>query len=152
MSAWDKIKNILTLSEEEDDYDEPAAQDEVAEEPKKRAYEDAPKKNESPRLVKSKSANMPSSQMQVILVKPDRFEDVTSIVDHLNERKTIVLNLEAASPETARRMIDFVSGAAYARHGIVRKVANGTFIVVPQGVDMMGELVLDDFSDSKLYF
>lgn len=151
MSVWENIKNILTLAEE-DDYEEPVEQTEEAEESKKRVYDEAPKKAESPRLVKSKTVNYTPSQMQVILVKPDRFEDVTTIVDHLNERKTIVLNLETTSGDVARRMIDFVSGAAYARHGIVRKVANGTFIVVPNGVDMMGELVLDDFSDSKLYF
>ena len=151
MSVWENIKNILTLAEE-DEYDDNVEQVEEAEEPKKKSYDEAPKKAESPRLVKSKTVNYSPSQMQVILVKPDRFEDVTSIVDHLNDRKTIVLNLESTSPEVARRMIDFVSGAAYARHGIVRKVANGTFIVVPNGVDMMGELVLDDFSDSKLYF
>lgn len=151
MSVWEKVKNILTLAEE-DDYDEAVEQTEEAEEPKKPYYDEAPKKAESPRLVKSKTVNYTPSQMQVILVKPDRFEDVTTIVDHLNERKTIVLNLETTSSDVARRMIDFVSGAAYARHGIVRKVANGTFIVVPNGVDMMGELMLDDFSDSKLYF
>ena len=90
--------------------------------------------------------------MQVVLVKPDRFEDVTSIADHLNDKKTVVLNLEAANRDVSRRIIDFLSGVAYANKGNIRKVANSTFIIVPFDVDVMGELMLDDFEDGKMYF
>ena len=91
--------------------------------------------------------------MQVVLVKPDRFEDVTSIADHLNAKKTVVLNLEAANRDVSRRIIDFLSGVAYANSGNIRKVANSTFIIVPTDVDVMGELMLDDFDDgTKSYF
>ena len=86
------------------------------------------------------------------MVKPDRFEDVTSIADHLNDKKTVVLNLEAANRDVSRRIIDFLSGVAYANKGNIRKVANSTFIIVPFDVDVMGELMLDDFEDGKMYF
>lgn len=92
------------------------------------------------------------SPMQVVLVKPERFEDVTAIADHLNDRKTVVLNLEAADRDVSRRIIDFLSGVAYANHGNMRKVSNSTFIIVPTDVDVMGDLTADDFDDSKLYF
>ena len=90
--------------------------------------------------------------MQVVLVKPDRFEDVTSIADHLNEKKTVVLNLEASNRDVSRRIIDFLSGVAYANHGNIRKVANSTFIIVAHDVDVMGELMLEDYEEGKLYF
>ena len=90
--------------------------------------------------------------MQVVLCRPERFDDVPSVADHLNDKKTVVLNLEAANRETSRRIIDFLSGVAYANHGNIRKVANSTFIIVARDVDIMGELMLDDFSESKLYF
>lgn len=109
----------------------------------------------SPRVVgggKAKTINFSQSQMQVVLVKPDRFEDVTSIADHLNAKKTVVLNLEAANRDVSRRIIDFLSGVAYANNGNIRKVANSTFIIVPTDVDVMGELMLDDFDESKMYF
>ncbi len=151
MGLFDKIKDIMSIPD--DDFED---EDVVEEAPKKRAVseEQVPvRKESSPRLIKSKSgAQMPSSQMQVVLVKPDRFEDVTSIADHLDERKTVVLNLESSNRDTARRIIDFMSGAAYAHHGNIRQVANSTFLIVPNGVDMMGETVINDFSEEKLYF
>ena len=125
---------------------------------KKKNYEDdpyTPKKDNTPKIFqggKSKTISYSQNQMQVVLVKPDRFEDVTAIADHLNDKKTVVLNLESANREVSRRIIDFLSGAAYANHGNMRKVANSTFIIVPTSVDVMGELLLEDFDDGKMYF
>lgn len=154
MKIWDSIKNIMTIPEE-DDYEEEMRDTE----PEKKVEEDyvQPKKQESsPRIIKSKTSNQGqgvSRQLQVVLVKPDRFEDVTSIADHLNDKKTVVLNLEAANREVSRRIIDFLSGVAYANHGNIKKVANSTFIIVAYDVDLMGELMLDEFDDSSsLYF
>jgi len=90
--------------------------------------------------------------MQVVLVKPERYEDVTSIADHLNDRKTVVLNLESADKDLSRRIVDFLSGATYANHGNMRKVSKGTFLIVPNGVDMMGELMMDEFDEGRMYF
>ena len=53
--------------------------------------------------------------------------------------------------DVARRIVDFISGAAYANHGNMRKVSRGTFLIVPNGVDMMGELMLEDFEEGSLY-
>ena len=54
--------------------------------------------------------------------------------------------------ELCRRIVDFLSGATYANHGNMRKVSRGTFLIVPHGVDMMGELMLEDFEENKMYF
>ena len=93
-----------------------------------------------------------TTQLQVVLVKPERYEDVTSIADHLNDKKTVVLNLESADRELSRRIVDFLSGATYANHGNMRKVSKGTFLIVPYGVDMMGEVMLEEFEDGRMYF
>ena len=86
------------------------------------------------------------------MVKPERFDDAPGVGDHLNQKKTVVLNLESANKETARRIIDFLSGAAYANHGNIRKVAVSTFIIVPADVDVMGELMLEEFEENRMYF
>jgi cell division inhibitor SepF len=65
-----------------------------------------------------------TTQLQVILVKPDRFEDASSVADHLNSKRTVVLNLESTNKETSRRLIDFLSGVAYANNGQIKRVAN----------------------------
>ena len=150
MGLWENFKNIMTIPEE-DDFEEEAAFE--VDEPKRK--EEPAKKSESPKIIKSKNYNAQAvnkPQMQVVLVKPDRFEDVTSIADHLNEKKTVVLNLEASNRETSRRIIDFLSGVAYANRGDIKKVANNTFIIVAHDVDVMGEVTLEDYEDGKLYF
>ncbi|MBE6749857.1 MAG: cell division protein SepF [Ruminococcaceae bacterium] len=155
MGLLDSIKNILTIPEE-DEFDEGFEEAVEKEEPKRRVVqESAPKKSESaPRIIgggKAKTVSFNPAQMQVVLVKPDRYEDVTAIADHLNERKTVVLNLENADRDLSRRIVDFLSGATYANHGNIRKVSRGTFLIVPDGVDMMGELMLEDFEEGSLY-
>ncbi len=151
MGVFEKIKNILVIPDE-DDY-ESEAEEIVEKEAKKR--EAAPVKRESaPRVVGGKSKTVPYSQnqMQVVLVKPERYDDVTAIADHLNDKKTVVLNLETADRDLSRRIVDFLSGATYANHGNMRKISKGTFLIVPDGVDMMGELMLDEFDENRMYF
>ena len=153
MGLLDSIKNILTIPEE-DEFDEEFEEVAEKEEKRKPVQSEPVKRAEStPRIVggKSKTVSFNPSQMQVVLVKPDRYDDVTAIADHLNDRKTVVLNLESADKELSRRIVDFLSGATYANHGILRKVSKATFLIVPHGVDMMGELMLEEFDESKIY-
>ena len=58
-----------------------------------------------------------ATQLQVVLVKPERFENASEIADHLREKRTVVLNLESTNKEIARRLLDFLSGVAYANEG-----------------------------------
>ena len=81
-----------------------------------------------------------TTQLAVVLVKPENFEDASAIADHLNEKKTVVLNLESANKEVSRRMIDFLCGAAYANHGKMKRVANNTYIITPYNVDIMSDV------------
>lgn len=100
---------------------------------------------------KDKVVNLsPQNQVQVVLVKPERFETAAEIADHLRERRPILLNLEQTQKDTARRLIDFLSGVAYALDGKVRKVAANTFIITPYNVDVMGDLI-DELESSNLY-
>ena len=90
--------------------------------------------------------------MQVVLVKPDRFDDMPTVADHLNAGKTVVLNLEDASSDIARRIVDSLSGVTYANGGNMKKVAKNTFLIAANGVGVAGEVSLDDFDESKIYF
>lgn len=92
-----------------------------------------------------------TTQLQVVLVKPESFQDATSIADHLNQRRTVVLNLESTNKEVSRRLVDFLSGVAYANKGNLKRVANSTFIITPFNVDIMGDLLLDELENSGLY-
>lgn len=91
-----------------------------------------------------------TTQLQVVLVKPDRFESAPEIADHLREKRTVVLNLESVDKNVARRLLDFVAGVAYASEGKVKKVAAFTYIVTPFNVDILGDLV-GELENNGLY-
>ena len=79
------------------------------------------------------------SSIEMVVVKPEKLETVTQIADYLVDRKTILLNLEETNKETARRLIDFLNGVAYAINGDLRKVATNTYVITPSNVELSGE-------------
>lgn len=93
------------------------------------------------------------TQLQVVLFRPVSFGDeAKEIADELLKRHTVVLNLEKTEKEAARRIVDFLSGVAYANNGKIKRVATGTFIITPYNVDLTGDDVLDELESSGLYF
>jgi len=92
-----------------------------------------------------------TTQLQVVLMKPERFENASEIADHLREKRTVVLNLESTNKDIARRLVDFLSGVAYAQEGKIKKVANSTYIITPYNVDILGDLI-DELENNGLYF
>jgi cell division inhibitor SepF len=92
-----------------------------------------------------------TTQLKVVLVKPERFETASEIADHLKEKRTVVINLESTHKDIARRLIDFLSGVAYASEGKIKKVAANTYIITPYSVDIQGDLI-DELSNNGLYF
>ncbi len=92
-----------------------------------------------------------TTSVQVVLSKPDRFEQAAEIADHLGLRRTVVLNLESTSKEVGRRLVDFLSGVAYANGGKIKKVAINTYIITPYNVDIMGDLI-DELENSGVSF
>ena len=92
-----------------------------------------------------------TTQLQVVLVKPERFENASEIADHLREKRTVVLNLESTNKDIARRLIDFLSGVAYAQEGKIKKISAATYIITPYNVDIIGDLI-DELENNGLYF
>ncbi len=93
-----------------------------------------------------------TTQLQVVLSKPQGFEEAKSIGDNLNKKRTVVLNLEDIEANAARRLVDFLSGVAYANGGSIKKVANNTFIIIPYNVNITGDMLLDELESSGLNF
>lgn len=73
------------------------------------------------------------------LVKPQGFDEVGKIADHLIEGCTVVLNTELLDPPTCRRMLDFLNGVTYTTDGFINPVAVNTFIITPHDVDVSDE-------------
>lgn len=93
------------------------------------------------------------AQLQVVLFKPISFgEETRAVADELLKRHTVVLNLEKTEKEVSRRIVDFLSGVAYANNGKIKRIATNTFIITPYNVDLTGDDVLDELENSGLYF
>lgn len=80
-----------------------------------------------------------SAALEMKVIKPERFDEVRAIGEHLLARRTVVLNLEETNKETTKRIIDFLCGVVFAIDGQVKKVANATYVVTPKNVDVSGE-------------
>ena len=77
--------------------------------------------------------------IELKVVKPERYGNVKQIADHLLNHRTVVLNLESTNKETAKRLLDFLSGVAYSIDGQLQRVATNTFVITPSNVDVSGE-------------
>ena len=141
------IKNFMAVNDELDD--EQYVQEEEVVADKRETYSSSIGTRDS-FASKSKYVDLQAnSNLYVVLVKPESFNECKEIADHLNQKRTVVLNLESASKDISRRIVDFLSGAAYANHGTLKRVANSTFIITPDGVGVSGDELLDDFSESN---
>lgn len=176
MGLMDELRRLARPYEDEDDYE--LEEDELEEEeeeeapPRRSSFRRAPREEEpvreprparertyaprssyaSPSRPGDKVVNInATTQLQVILVKPEKFENASDIADHLREKHTVVLNLESTQKEVARRLIDFLSGVAYAQEGKIKKISAATYIITPYNVDIIGDLV-EELESSGLYF
>ena len=89
----------------------------------------------------------------VVLSRPEHFgEEIKNIADELLKMHTVVLNLEVTPKSESRRLVDFLSGIAYAIGGKIKKVSTDTFVVTPCNVDIEGEDLLSEFENKGVYF
>ena len=145
MGLLDELKKRTPPYEDEDDEDVEDISSSMKRESS--AFEDRKSDDRRGKVVNIHA----TTQLKVVLVKPERFENASEIADHLKEKRTVVLNLESTNKDIARRLIDFLSGVAYAGEGKIKKVAANTYIITPYHVDIEGDLI-DELENNGLYF
>ncbi|MHB8158886.1 MAG: cell division protein SepF [Desulfocucumaceae bacterium] len=89
-------------------------------------------------------------QLKVVVAEPRTFEDVQGLADNLKNRRPVVVNLEKADAELAKRVVDFISGVIYALNGSLQKVGSGIFLIVPSNMDISSEIG-DELKDRGLF-
>ena len=153
MSMFEGFKNMLGINQdpEADEYLDGGEDEVFAGGNQGQTAPDAYAQTEETRQ-RNKVVNInATTQLQVVLVKPERFEDASAIADQLNAKRTVVLNLESTNKQVSRRLIDFLSGVAYANNGQIKRVATSTFIITPYNVDIMGDLI-DELENNGVFF
>ena len=157
MSFWDNVKKFAQpyAEDEYDDYDE----DELAEGYEEEEVEERPARTRrTPAFSVSTSESTATatesktttgfsghvvsggSKQEVILFHPSTFNDTSKAADHLRNKKAVIVNMENVDKAMARRVVDFLSGCAYAVDGHVKKVAQSTYLFCPHHMDVVGDL------------
>ena len=155
-----KIKDMWNPPDDEYDYDyDDGQQDEILSHSDSRDHLLETRSESKDSIKRSSGQNSKvvnihaTAQLQVVLFKPERFgEETRAVADELLKMHTVVLNLENTNKDVSRRIIDFLSGVAYANGGKIKKVATNTFIITPYNVDLTGDDVLDELENSGAYF
>ena len=108
------------------------------------------KKPVRPRLAREKTVEFAGTEQQVILFNPKSFDEAGDLVQHLTQGRSIVMTLEGVPTDLARRLLDFLSGIAYALQGKITPISAKTYFVTPQNVDVLGaeELASNQASSS----
>lgn len=133
----DRVFGFLGIEQEE----EAAVREEPLPSPQPRPEPNARKA----RLVSLPGARRDDQRFSVVVQKPARFEDVQGVVDCLKERRPVIMSVEAVPKDVARRLVDFVTGAAYALDGRMHRLGDSLFLFTPSNVGIdVAESVGDD--------
>lgn len=150
---FDKMKDLM-FGEYEDDEDEYYEDDYAAPAPVREssyglreASREADYAMPAPRKASASAArNNPqvysintNVQMQVVIIKPECYEDAQEICDQIKTKRPVVVNLEKVEYPVAQRIMDFLSGTCYSLEGSIQRVANNIFIIAPENVDISGD-------------
>ena len=153
MGLFDKVKNYINNSDEDqidtdinDVYNDPDIDTEENE--PVRSFNDISSSSRptvsTPNIVDLRS----SSRTPVVLKKIDTYQEVQGVADVLNEKRIVILNLETCPNDASQRIIDFLSGVAYANAGGIKKIAGRAYIITPDNVPLSGDL-LDDIENGN---
>lgn len=72
-----------------------------------------------------------SGSVELKVIRPEAYDEVSNVADSLLAGCTVVLNLEALERPVMIRMLDFLNGVTYCTGGEIKKVAPATFIITP---------------------
>lgn len=117
----------------EDEYDE-AQYEEAAVEAEPVVESRFPFRRQSAKVVDMRS---PAAQNQVVIMQPGDIEAAQQACDHIRAGKTVICNIEKVDPKIAQRVIDFITGSAFALDGRVMPVSSVIFVVAPRNTSLL---------------
>lgn len=154
MSIWDSVKKFTRPygEDEYDDYDDGLDGYEEEETPRRSRSSESDSNafdaaEPTPSGSSSRSTgfsgqvlSMNSNKQEVVLFHPSSFNDCTKAADDLRDKKGIIVNLENVDKALSRRVVDFLTGCAYALDGKVNKIAQSTYLFSPHNMNVIGDL------------
>ena len=90
--------------------------------------------------------------LKIVLARPEKFSEVTEIGTDINAGKTVLLNLENVKSDDAKRILDFISGVAYANDAKIKMMAQKTFAIIPSNVQFVGDDLMSELENNGYSF
>ncbi len=144
----DKLKGFFNNYEDED-YDSPYF-DEVPEEeyvPQVQTRKTFTESNYVSPVIRKPESSEPKvvdfkslGSQQLVVVKPQSMEDGQQIAKEITAGRIVICNFEEADHRLAQRIIDFLTGSAYALGGRVLAVSSLIFVLTPTHVALSDNL------------
>lgn len=97
----------------------------------------APKAASKPSKPSRGRGNSFSADQSVVRFNPKNFDEAGELVNFLEQGKSLIMSLEEIPSETARRLLDFMSGIAFALNGKINPVSAKTYFITPENVDLL---------------
>ncbi|MBE6827270.1 MAG: cell division protein SepF [Ruminococcaceae bacterium] len=157
-----KLGSIFKVSE--DGYYEPPEgyeneyQEEEEEFDEEELYEPAPRFTAKPskqkndgKVLSFNQGNGSGGKFQMVLNKPKSLKDAIATADSVNAKKTVIVNLDGVRGEENNNILQFLYGVTYANHAKMRQVANSTYVIIPENVDVNGT-ILSELGNGGIIF
>lgn len=127
-----KFLNFVGLEEVEDDEYEAEVEE------TRRPVADW--EDEVPKRKRAGVVSLPTSRnMRVVVMHPRTLEEGQAIADQVKGRRPVIVNLDLADERAGQRLLNFLSGVAYAVDGGLRKVGDNIFLITPSNVEVASE-------------
>ncbi|CAN5879661.1 hypothetical protein BH23ACT12_BH23ACT12_09790 [soil metagenome] len=81
----------------------------------------------------------PRSMGQVHIVRPESYGDAQQIGDRMRRGLPVIVNLEEAESELARRIVAFASGLVYGLDGNLQKLSRRIYLITPAEMEVSSE-------------
>lgn len=158
MSVIQGFKNIFIGDEEDTEQEEDyRSVYEDTRSKKAAAPQPAPQpKAEQPRPTSYSRPQQQSAyddgSLKIVLARPEKYSEVTEIGSDINLKKTVLLNLENVKNDDAKRILDFISGVAFANSAKIKMMAQKTFAIIPSNVQFVGDDLMSELENNGYSF
>lgn len=155
----DDIEEIEKLEVEENDIEDYEEEEETYSRPtrsrSRKSFSEIERENPyGARNIQSKVIPMNSSvsSSKMVITQPTCYEDVEELGAYLKNKKSVIVNLENVGKEDARRVLDFLSGAAFMIEGSIQKVSNLIYLMAPKNVEVQNDVERSQYNKQKASF
>ncbi len=170
MSAvWlNKLMKVVGINSEEDEYeydDEVEQYDEEDNDMEEEIEEPMPRSRRSFSEIEDSSPyssrnmqnkvipmNTAVSSSKMVITQPNCYEDVADIARYFKEKKSVIVNLENANKEDARRIVDFLCGSTFMVDGTIQRVSSLIYLITPRNVEIQNDIEQNQNKQQKSSF